>query len=312
MRHLVTKKKLSKKDMVREYSVDCDDVNDLTFEYNKVCWEEKNELRKTLRNRKTKYNQGTITWSIRALSTCSHVKYETSEETGRVGYTMRMPHYGDVGVTDKKIIKQMSKRIFKQIHENKNTWVRCCLSGYREDSFSDVSYVKPIPDVFQQDQYPLTKNCVWLSVAIAIYFLDQSEGYRMLRFLEESPKKYHNLNIWKVKNKVRNNIGSSLKSYLQEIKAKWDLQRLAMDRKKYLNYVLNECTSGIFVCFLKARDGHCEHTITINRERLEIYDCEEEGVLKLNMENLHRCCGGNKCLQSFHMCVLLTEKKEKM
>ena len=33
------------------------------------------------------------------------------------------------------------------------------------------------------------------------------------------------------------------------------------------------------------------HTISINVEKKEIYDCSESGVLALIIENLHVCCG---------------------
>ena len=73
---------------------------------------------------------------------------------------------------------------------------------------------------------------------------------------------------------------------------------------------MEQCESGIYICFLKSHDNVTEHTIAISVDRNEIYDCEEKGVLNMTMENLHRCCGGSKRVKNFLLCVMLVRRKE--
>ena len=104
-------------------------------------------------------------------------------------------------------------------------------------------------------------------------------------------------------------MGPCLRSYLKEANSNFFLQRLNIQRKGYLKYVMEECTTGIYICFLKSHDNVTEHCIGINVDKREIYDCEEEGVLDLSIKNINRCCGGSKEIKNFHLCVMLKNRR---
>ena len=73
---------------------------------------------------------------------------------------------------------------------------------------------------------------------------------------------------------------------------------------------MEECDSGTYICFLKSHDNVTEHTVSINVDKKEIYDCEEKGVLPMTMQNLDRCCGGSKRVKNFHLCVMLLSRNK--
>ena len=84
-----------KKDLMSHLYIDCDDVNDLTFQHNVMCWANKVMARDYLQKRVTKYVQGTIQWGIRGTSCCTHVKTQKCKNSQEREYWMWMSHYGN-------------------------------------------------------------------------------------------------------------------------------------------------------------------------------------------------------------------------
>ena len=55
--------------------------------------------------------------------------------------------------------------------------------------------------------------------------------------------------------------------------------------------ILSGITEGLFIVVLQDTSGGRSHTVGVNRGLKIIYDCMETHELKLNMQNLNKCCG---------------------
>ena len=80
-----------------------------------------------------------------------------------------------------------------------------------------------------------------------------------------------------------------------------------------LEYVLEQGCQGIFVALLENNAGFKTHTVGLNLQKREIYDCIENYVMRLTRENLGYCCGPNKQIKGIEvlaeMIVINVRKK---
>ena len=165
---------------------------------------------------------------------------------------------------------------------------------------------KVIPSVFHQRNFCTTNNCVWLSVAIAVYFANIEDGLFLLQPMKQDPEKYHNLYFWKEPGQKMMDSHNTLRKYLADSKLNWRLHRIkGVQTRELNNHILINSSEGLFVCLLCPTDCCCEHTVVIDVKKKEIYDCEENFVLELTQNNLNRCCGRNKTFLRFEMCYLI-------
>ena len=161
--------------------------------------------------------------------------------------------------------------------------------------------------------YPKFKHCVWLSVCIAIHFINEDHAAYLLSLMKGNEKNYHNLYLWK-EPKCGSNSESTQRScrfFLAHSNLPWRLEKIKrLQLPDHNNFILEESKQGIFICLLCPTDKIIEHTVTINVEKKEIYDCEEDGVMKLTRESLDRCCGKGKTFLRFENVYQLINTKD--
>ena len=105
---------------------------------------------------------------------------------------------------------------------------------------------KVIPSVFHQRNFCTTNNCVWLSVAIAVYFANIEDGLFLLQLMQPDPEKYHNLYFWKEPGQKMMDSHNTLRKYLADSKLNWRLHRIKGVQTRELNdHILINSLEGL-------------------------------------------------------------------
>ena len=314
-------KKNPSKRITKEWTeIPSDDVADLVFKHSVMCWIKKIDLRSTMRSRAIKngkkkgFNKNIkgrtcICFNIEKTNN-NWVTAVTDEKNEFSHFESKSFHYDEGSVLTENDIKNIPKRKIKSIKTEPGKYFKIVVGGSRDRSSIHGNYYDVIPSHFRQSNYPDTKNCVWLAVCIAVYFADTDEGLHLLSYMRLNPDKFHNIPFWKQAGvPICDDDNMSLRAQLARTNLQWHITKIKdIRRKDYNDYIMTECKSGIYICLLCPMDNVIEHTVAIDCCKGLIYDCEEEGSLRLTQSNLDRCCGEGKTFKCFQLIYELIKK----
>ena len=178
------------------------------------------------------------------------------------------------------------------------------LSGHRKTHlvpFKPAAGIE-IPQQMKQTTYQTESNCVYLAAAITIHFGSNEElATRMIRNIENNPVRYDEMRIFQsYKAKTM-----SLQKALQQDRSGIVLQRTVKiaghTNTSRLEYVLKHGSQGFYVAVLEDEAGFKTHTVGLNLQKGEIYDCMEDYVMRLTRQNLGYCCGPGKKIKGIEV-----------
>ena len=136
----------------------------------------------------------------------------------------------------------------------------------------------------------------------------------MTDLLKKDPNKYDWLALMRVpKDRVQIN-EHTLQSLLQNDKNIYFTLKKVPQKMPYLDLMLDESTTGKYICQLCTNAGSETHVIGIDCDQKKVFDCMEKVVLRLRKRNIDHCCGPNengikkitKCYQ-----IVATQKPKK-
>ena len=190
-------------------------------------------------------------------------------------------------------------------------------SGFRPESIHRPSMKERVCGIrqrFYQHHYITESNCAWLSAAMLIYEVDKKTARYMTDLLKKDPNKYDWLALMRVpKDRVQIN-EHTLQSLLQKDKNIYFTLKKVPQKMPYLDLMLDESTTGKYICQLCTNAGSETHVIGIDCDQKKVFDCMEKVVLRLRKRNIDHCCGPNengikkitKCYQ-----IVATQKPKK-
>ena len=174
-----------------------------------------------------------------------------------------------------------------------------------------------IPIQFRQSSYKSDHGCVWLSACLLMNTVDRDIAQLMIKRYEEEEGLYEWMDIFdrsKKSRKERSTFSqSNLFQQLRHIKGnQYDLCRVPNVRgKNVTQLILHEKNDGLFVAVISSTDGNCTHAVGIDAGYQLIYDCMEETVLPLNVDNMSMCCGPDRLFNRIEYVCELQKKPQR-
>ena len=242
-----------------------------------------------LRNYLTHNSNGSLLYDID-----SNVKFALTCDKEKVLYA-KNPHYGWQRCTVAQTLNLPHTKV-QYARDFIGKEVVLNRGGFRDKSMASIDekcddVLEPIPIEYQQENGSVKNSCVWLAACLVVRSVDVDLATILLAKYTENPSKFEWLNFFNNRSKNCN----SLYKYCQwttecnlvvcRVRIPKDI--LSMDMTQYILYVRNK---GIIVAMLQDKVGNGSHTVGINLEKKLIYDCQEQFVLQLTLQNLSVCC----------------------
>ena len=234
--------------------------------------------------------------------THANVKFAASYNTQNETFDLYSHPFGwDTSTTES--LQYIASKFKKICIDNPGKKVRLGGGGHRPESVtrklmkSDV--VTKLPDQFIQRSQSSKNNCVWLSMVLLLGWSDKELGAKMIKMMEINPEQYQWMFMTKIPKRFKDicdeNNCVTLQQALQDKEVNYKLVSINFKKLNmtYIKHIMDEKTTGKFICQIEAKGGDRFHTISIDCDSNPkmILDPCKRWALKLSMRNLDYCCG---------------------
>ena len=235
----------------------------------------------------------------------NHTKFSVAVNSEDKLVYAKNPHFG-WHVLSNEIIKQLPKTKIDYATKHHDKEIVLNEAGGRYESqkkvLTDVnSELNLNPVEYLQSSYKdrVENSCVWLSTCLLIRSFDSELAVHLLSQYKSNPIAYEWLRIHDKGANGCLTLSSSLRNdkmcYLKVCK----IRVTSNYTNNVTGYIMNEMKEGLVIAILEDDCGNKSHTVGINVSLRKIYDCMEDYILDLHVDNLSKCCGPNCVFMKF-------------